>query len=351
MTPAARAQIETSIAQMEAHIAVLRALLDEDCDCPEASAATVNELWERYLETLPREQWVASVRSGMKRLMARIGEKRAAQLKPADVEDYRDSPETREHYSPGSIRLQIVRLKSMLTWAVDTGRLARHPMPRVKPPKAPPKRETEISAEDEAAALECMREPMAAIFLVAIDAMMRRDEIRLMEWTDIDWDARKIRIPASRTKTKRERTGRITTRAAEALRKIEPVDGCPWVFTNPATKQPYSRTGIWKWWRAARHNAELKPAPGDGSVHLHDARGTGISRLVRLGASMPAIQVIVGHASLTTTARYVRVQGKDVDDAHALLEAHLALAGERKGPQRARVTSNATSDDRHRVTG
>jgi len=334
MTPEARRQIEATIA-------FLQAQLDADCDCPEASPITVQELWDRYLESLPDERWKLSVVSTMKRLIARVGETRATSLKIAQVQDYRDDPAIREHYSVTSINIQTKRLKTCFSWALLSGRIHVNPLLGLKQLRGKPKRETEITAEGEAAALARMDDTMKAFFLVAIDSAMRRGEIRLLEWLDIDWAERKIRIPAARTKTKRERIGRITTRAADALMKIPPIPGCPWVFTNPETKQPWSEVTIWSRWRAAADGANLQAAPGDGSVRLHDARGTAASRLVRLGASMPAVQQILGHASLLTTAGYVRVQSKDVDDAHALLEA-----ATRKGPQRAAPKSTAASVNR-----
>ncbi len=330
MTPEARARILRTIAD-------LQALLDADCDCPEADGATVQETWDRYLATLPREEhWVRSIESMSRKMLARLGSIRVAALKISDVENYRDDPEIRAHYSTSSIRLHLCRLRSCLSWAEDTGRISRNPIRRMKLPKKKPKRQTEISFEGEAAVLAEMNDVMKVFFLVAIDSAMRRDELRLAEWSDVDWAENKIRIPPARTKSKRERIGRLTARAAEALRSRPKLPGCPWIFANPQTKKPYGKSTVTGWWRKAADEAELKPATGDRSVRLHDARSSSASRLVRAGASMPAIQEILGHADLGTTAAYVRVQSKDVDEAHALLEAHLILAeAKRKGPQRA----------------
>jgi len=150
----------------------------------------------------------------------------------------------------------------------------------------------------------------------------------------VDTAARTLTIPAARAKTRRARTGRLTTRALEALAALPKVPACPFVFASPKTRRPLSKSWVWAAWRAAADGAELKPSGADDSVRLHDTRATTASRLFRLGASLPAVQQILGHASLTSTEKYVRVQSKDVDAAHALLE--LATA-ERKGPQRARA--------------
>lgn len=340
MTPAARERIKQTIAD-------LQALLDADCDCPEADGTTVREIWDRYLVTLPTEEhWVKSIVSMMRRMLAKIGDLRVAALKISDVQDYRDDPEIRANYGTASLNLQIRRLRACLNWALDSGRIGANPIQRMKLFKKKAKRETEISHEGEAAALELMNATMQVFFMVAIDSAMRRDEVRLLEWEFVDWAANKIRIPAGRTKSRRERIGRLTDRAAEALRSLPRSPTCSWVFANPATGEPYARATINLWWRTAADGAGLKPAPGDRSVRLHDSRASTASRMVRAGASMPAIQQILGHADLATTAAYVRVQGRDVDEAHALLEAHLILArAQRKGPQRARGISPTESRD------
>jgi integrase len=161
---------------------------------------------------------------------------------------------------------------------------------------------------------------------------MRRDEIRLLEWSDVDTKARTLTIPSSRSKTRKPRVGRLTTRALAALLALPRVPGSSFVFASPATKRPYSKTWVWDAWRRAADDAQLAPAGDDESVRLHDTRATTASRLFRLGASLPAVQTILGHASITSTEKYIRVQSRDVDAAHALLEG-----ATRRGPQRAKA--------------
>lgn len=329
MTPESRRQIETTITQMEAQIAVLRSLLDEDCECPESPAMTVGELWAKYEATLPDEEWVGTVRSNMKRPIAVLAPERVSTLKPLHWEAYRDGV-GKEWYQVTTRNLQLRRLKIMFNWACDSGWIQKNPLQRARPEKGKPKRQTEISFGDEANMLVEMSTVMRAIALVAFDSGMRKNEIRLIEWSDIDWDTMKITIPPLRTKNRKGRIGRLTTRAAVAIQAIPKVDGSPWVFTNHRTKRAYSKQGIGKGWRVAVARADVKPAPGDNSVHFHDSRRTHARRLSRLGAPVAAIQKTLNHASLATTAIYLEANEQDVDDAHALLEA-----ATRKGPQRA----------------
>jgi site-specific recombinase XerD len=97
---------------------------------------------------------------------------------------------------------------------------------------------------------------------------------------------------------------------------------------------PGSTPGRLAWFRRSVDDNGIKAAPGDHAVRWHDARHSAATRLIRLGASLPAVKEILGHANLTTTALYVHAQRKDVVDAHALLDK-----ATRKGPHRAPAQS------------
>ena len=329
MTPDARRQIVQTIA-------TLRALLDTDEEGAALERVTVGELWTRYLATLPAkeaEHWVRSMISMTKPILARIGEFAASSITVQHWEDYRDDPAIRARFCSTSRNLHLKRMSTFFGWAVRTGRMAANPWKDVKRERGAPKRETEVSADGEAAVLERFDPAMQAFIIVAVDTAMRRDEIRLLEWTDIDMASGIVTIPAARTKTKRARVGRLTSRALEALQAVPKVPGSPFVFCNPETKLPWHQATITSRWRRAADEAKLQPAAGDKSVRLHDLRGTAISRLHRLGAPIGAIQKIAGHASLTTTAGYIRVNSKDIEAAHELLEQ-----ATRKGPHRSPAT-------------
>jgi len=290
----------------------------------------IREMWARYLQTLPPKKWVLSVKCTMVKFMDRHGDRPLGDLTVSFWEDYRDAPEIKDHYSVTSRNIQLKWLRAMLNWAVRSGRLAQNMLALAKLEKGKKKRQTEISFEGEAAVLRALDDLMRAFFLIGIDSAMRHDEIRMLEWSEIDWRQRTISIPASKTKTDKDRVARLTTRATEALRALPRYEGCLYVFANPKTKAPFTQSSLWYRWDKARTAAGLKAAPGDGTVHFHDTRATAASRIHRLGGTMPAVQQILGHAHLTTTALYIRTQSKDVIEAHALLENAL-----RKGPHRA----------------
>lgn len=291
---------------------------------------TIGEMWARYFTTLPDVPWKKSVESTMKPFLAMCGDVKVGDFGQLHWERYRDAPETKERYRASTKNVQLARVRTMLYWAVTTGQLHENPLQRTKPERGPPKRKTEVSQSDEAAIAGDLNPLMRVMFVVALDSAMRRNEVRLMTWSEIDWKTKTVFLAAERTKAKRARTAYLTTRAAEALKTLPKYPGCPFVFANPDTLKPYSETFVWKHFRRAADDNGIKPAAGDISVRWHDLRRTSACRLVRLGAPIPAVQEILGHANLAVTAQYIHAQRQDVLDAHALLDKAM-----RKGPHRA----------------
>lgn len=300
---------------------------------------TIGDMWQRHFDGLPDVRWKLSVRSMMKRFLAACGTVKVGDFGPLDWERWRDAPETRASLGPTSLNICLTRLRILFAWAINTDQLVEDPLRRVKPLRGPAKRTTEVSEEDERLIAKDMDPVMRALYITAVDSTMRREEARLLRWDEIDFTNRTIVLAAHRTKGRRARIVYLTTRAVALLKALPKVPGCPFVFANPETKLAYSKTHVWYRFRKAADENGIEPAPGDRSVRFHDAtRRTGACRLVRLGASLPAVQQILGHADMATTFTYVSAQRHDVIAAHALLEK-----ATRKGPMRAPGSAGAGS--------
>jgi len=303
-----------------------------------AEKQSVRELWDRYVRVLPDERWVRSVKSMMVRPIAHFGDMDVSQLKPFHWSDFRDRDDVKAELSSTTRNLILRRMRALFNWALDDGRLAANPFQRVKPERARPKRETEFSEFDEARFLKTAPLKMAVFFTIAIDSGMRHDEIRLLRWDQIDMRAGTVALSWSQTKSKRSGTAYLTTRAIKALRMMPRVLGSPHVFANPATRKPYSYACFHKTFRAIIAELDIKAAPGDGRPHAHDARHSLASRLSRRGAPLPAIQGILRHAHLATTARYIHTRPDEIAAAHALLEQ--VRKEPRRGPQRSTMMAS-----------
>lgn len=291
---------------------------------------TIAEMWAAYFETLPDMPWKKVAASTMKRFLAMHGAVRVGDFGALHWDKYRHAPEIREHYHVTTRNIQLIRIKAMFAWAVNTGQLADSPLAKVIRERPRPKRRTDVTPVDEATMLRGMSPVMRTIFVIAIDSGMRRNEIRTLEWKDIDLKSRTVQLPAQRTKTKQARTAYLTERATDLIKALPRYPGCPYVFASPHTRLPYSENYIWHNFRKAADENGIKAAAGDGAVRFHDLRHVCAVRLVRLGAPLPAVQEILGHADLATTSEYLFAHRKDVAEAHALLNQ-----ATRRGPMRA----------------
>lgn len=77
-------------------------------------------------------------------------------------------------------------------------------------------------------------------------------------------------------------------------------------------RYPFTKSGWRKQWSRA-----LKAA-GIEDFRFHDLRHTAATRTLRASGNMKAVQKMLGHSDITTTARYAHVM---VDDVRAAMEA------------------------------
>lgn len=289
-----------------------------------ASATPVTDesfaaLWERYAKTLPAERWVKHTRSLMVAPLRAFGEMRAADMRPFVWTDYRDEVR-KAQVSVSTRNAELKRIKAMYTWAVADGRMTVNPLDAVKVEPKRPQRETEISDEGLRSLLAFTGHLMTAFVLTAIGSGMRHNEVRNLKWSMIDLERRRVSLSWTGTKSKKSRHPRISVAAVEALRTLPRLHGCDYVFVNPETREPFSQTWIYEAWREAIRRAGVEAAPGDGNVHIHDARHTYASKLARAGAKITVIQRLLGHASLSSVERYLHVDETELDEAHELLQ-------------------------------
>jgi integrase len=235
---------------------------------------------------------------------------------------------------PKTINNVLAVLSKLLHYAAEVGHIDK--APRVKLLRVPPQ-SFDFLGDDEYATLRegTASDPdLHAAILVAADAGLRRGEILGLHWEDVDLRSRRLTVRRSlwageltSPKGGRERTIPMTDRLAKALARIRHLRG-PFAFCRD-DGSPWT----WEVMRAALPRA--CKLGGIRTVRWHALRHTFCTHLAMRGAPAKAIQEAAGHASLTTTLKYMHLAPRVLDDAIGLLEKDVAWQQSGKGNEKA----------------
>lgn len=249
-------------------------------------------------------------------VLAELGLRVAHELQVSDWTAYRTANEGK--FSGSTLNQQLAWLKTCLRWNHEQGSLASLPhLCRAKPAKVKIARETATTEDDVSKLLDHVRPIQRVMVLAACDAMMRRNEIRQIQWTWLDRERMEIRLPDWACKGRRGRTVFMTRRLLDAIDAIPRDIRSSYVLTCPETGRPYHTMTLGKWWRELARKAELQAVPGEERVHLHDGRAGGATEASDRGVPIEDISEMLGHASLETTRIYLRRHGRRKHDALA----------------------------------
>ena len=145
---------------------------------------------------------------------------------------------------------------------------------------------------------------IAAVRLLLLTGC-RRNEILTLQWDDVDRAVRELRLKDSKTGARRVP---LTPAVEAVLFRIPRTGDNPWVI---ASRKPGSRyTAIEPVWMRLRSRAGLD------DVRLHDLRHSFSSRALALGEELPMIGRMLGHATVSATARYAHLS-RDSEKASA----------------------------------
>lgn len=124
----------------------------------------------------------------------------------------------------------------------------------------------------------------------------RLNEILSLEWSQVDLEARLLRLADSKTGAK---TIALPAPAAEILSTLPKQEGNPYVICGRISGARL--INLQKPWRRIRKMAGLD------DVRLHDLRHSFASVAVAGGMSLPLIGSLLGHSQPQTTARYAHL--------------------------------------------
>jgi len=155
-----------------------------------------------------------------------------------------------------------------------------------------------------------------ALFELAYACGLRAEELVRLELGAVDFDAEQVRVEGKGGKTRVVPVGEHALRALQRyLERARPTlaggNGCDALFLSKSgrrlsTSDIRRRLGVWA--RLAATRAGVSP---------HWLRHSFATHLLDGGADLRAIQELLGHASLSTTQIYTRVESKRLRSTYA----------------------------------
>ena len=199
--------------------------------------------------------------------------------------------------SARTTQMRVGALRQMLAWAVAEGLLTANPLARWKALTGPKRRARRaLTAWEIATLLAHSPEPFRAIWHILLGTGLRAGELTSLLWDDINLQDGTLTIRAEVSKSKRSRT--IPLRQdlqgiLRGLRRVAPT-AQRHVFLN-------TRGNPWGHNLSRRLKPILAAAGLPPTIDLHHLRHTFGSHLLAGGTDPKTVQMLMGHASLTTT--------------------------------------------------
>jgi len=242
-----------------------------------------------------------------------LGHMLVAQLRGEDVRAYRLWMERTTELSPNSVGHVLSDLRCLLSWCEDSGLVERSPFPRRVMPRLQerlPDRLTDAEAE------QCRQlpEPYGFVCRFMLGTGMRWGELTRCQASDV----KRIQVPGepeplwfvevSQTKSKRVRRIPLSPELVAEVR------------TRVGRLVPYATRS------PGSFSTRIRKLTGIERFHVHQTRHTFACQWLERGGSLPALQQVLGHASIEMTQRYARLT-----DEAVLREASRLSSAQRMG--------------------
>jgi site-specific recombinase XerD len=240
-------------------------------------------------------------------------------LGAAEIRSFLDHLVREQRVSRATLRVYVAAIHFLYRVTLDRPVVVRRiPFPRRDGERLP----TILSpAEVERLIAAVSRPKHRAMLMTLYGAGLRVGEVCALVPADIDSQRMLIRVRAG--KGNKDRYVMLSPRLLATLReywRLRPPRG-PYLFPSPRPDKPLSRMAVFRVVRRAARRAGLRKR-----VSPHVLRHCFATHLLEAGADIRVIQVLLGHRSLRTTARYVLVSREHVGTVTSPLDALPSLA-------------------------
>ena len=184
------------------------------------------------------------------------------------------------------------------------------------PPRKTPRRLPEIFSRGELLALFSSTANLKhrLVLMTAYGCGLRISEVTNLKVGDIDSNRMMVRIEGG--KGNKDRYTILSPRLLTELRSYWlAYRPSLWLFENKITKERLTRSTPHLIFKAA-----LKKAAITKNVTFHGLRHSFASHLLEAGVDIRTIQILMGHSSITTTAKYLHVARKNLGSIKSPLD-------------------------------
>jgi integrase/recombinase XerC/integrase/recombinase XerD len=259
----------------------------------------------------------------------------AAGLTPArvDIRSLRRYVATlsQREQAPTTIARKLASLRGLLSIQMSLGNRPDNPAELLSAPKRPQRLPRVLKPDEVAALLD--RIPAStplqlrdrALFELAYASGLRAEELVMLDLHSVDFDQEAIRVHGKGDRTRVVPAGEHALRAVQrylqagrpalAAAADPSADPCPALLLSKSGR----RLGTSDVRRRLRAWARLaaRAAPALAQAHPHALRHSFATHLLEGGADLRSIQELLGHASISTTQVYTRVQRDRLRTAYA----------------------------------
>ena len=221
-----------------------------------------------------------------------------------------------------TVARKLAALRALYRALREHGVVAQNPADLIPAPKRPRNLPRVLRPDEMARVLD--RIPAStplelrdrALFEVAYASGLRAEELVTLDAASVDFDGEELRVEGKGSKTRFVPVGEPALRAvARYLERARPAlqngDDTPALFLSKSGRR-LSTSDVRRRLRAWTRHAEVQ-----GGVSPHTLRHSFATHLLEGGADLRAIQELLGHASISTTQIYTRVESARLKTAYA----------------------------------
>jgi site-specific recombinase XerD len=232
-------------------------------------------------------------------LFARHFNKSPEELGPEDIRSYQVYLTNEKKLAPGSVLIAVAALRFLYKVSLKKDWTFEDVIPA---PKKPQKLPVVLSPEEVLQFLGCIGNTKhRTILTTCYAARLRISEAVRLKPTDLDSQRMVIRVEQG--KGQKDRYVMLSPKLLETLRSYWRVlRPKAWLFEGKISGQPITKDAVELACQKARRLSGIRKP-----ISPHSMRHAFAVHLLESGTDVRTIQLLLGHRSLTTTARYLRI--------------------------------------------